>query len=229
MEHGLRFRLLSLVVPFLLPDLANAQPTPDALTATAIRSRLAAIASEESDRSTPDRAVRSYFLHLNNRSEIGCLRQELAKRLAGVGDLPLSEFDRVSDSLRDAYFTGVAARSISRFRVERGFEECMRRREVYSYTISGVETLSADRVRYAVQATNTTPISADAPRDSISSDMRAAGTQYRYELVRIGREWRIAQIEERGHYSTSYIGDWRPLFRETDMLPSIPFMVPSYP
>ena len=173
--------------------------------------------------------MRSYYLHMNNLGEITCLRNELYKAVADRGNLPLSEFDRFTNVMKDAYFTGIAARAISRFRAQPSFADCMRLRDVYSYTILGVENQTPDRVRYTVHATNTTPIPEGAPRDQFARDMRSNGTRFRYELLRMGRDWRIAQIEASNSYSTSAPESWSAQFDENDLLPWIPFMVQSYP
>jgi hypothetical protein len=192
-------------------------------TVAEIVARLGEIDLEVSDRSTPDRALRSYFHYLNSASEISCLTSVMWKTVSSVGTPSHSEVREMGDEIRNDHFGGLALRVLERS-YDKTFAECMASRDSYSYEITGVEPTPA-ATKFTVRVRNTTPIPTDAPRTAYSVESREAGAVLRIEYRQAGSEWKIYQIEEWDIYSES----WRPQFDGDDLLPLFPSFVPARP
>lgn len=190
-----------------------------------VQERLAQIKEETSNRSTADRAVRSYFLYLNYRSEISCLNSEVYYAYADRGDVSIAGTRDFGDGIRDGFFSGLPLASLNKFDRRQPFEECMAGRETYSYEIVGVEPVGNSRTKFTLVVKNTTPIPAGAQPDAYDLERRQSGTRLRLDFQLVGSEWKITQIEEGSTYSE----EWTPQFNESDLKPLVPSLVPTYP
>jgi hypothetical protein len=204
-----------------VPCPAKAQEGPSDVEAL---QRLVELGAMASDRSNPDRAMRSYFLFMNNREEASCLQTLLHRRHLSNSGSPLTQANTITDSARNQFFSGLAHRVLSR-RYDDDFGTCMRKRNTYSYEIQGVEPIGLERTRITVLAKNTTPIPSGAYIDSLSMQTRTEGTRMRFDFSRTGNEWKIDQIEEWSRFG----GGWFPQFREQELREQVPAYVPVRP
>jgi hypothetical protein len=206
---------------------APAQPptSEEVELARMVRTRIASISSEVADRSTPDRALRSYFMYLNYRGELSCLTSEVYKLDSKKGELSLVETNRLGYAIRNDFFAPSAQPWLNRYGEPQSLQTCMRERESYSYEIQGVEPSGENRVKFTVLARNTTEIPQNATKDPDLLAWRAEGTKLRIDMTRLATQWKIVQVEEWQRFTN----EWRPQLRPEDLKPSVPYMVPADP
>lgn len=182
--------------------------------AQGLRRRMLELQQQVQDRSTPANALRSFFQHYNNKSEIDCLKIAIQNQAR----TPLAkDVDAQSDAIRDSFFTDLPVRIFHKFD-GLTYAQCMEERSSYSYEIVGVEPIGAARTNITVVARNTTPLRAGMKPSEFDLERRRDGERFRFNFVKQGDDWKISQIEEWSRYGEH----WSDGFKPSDLDPMVP-------
>jgi hypothetical protein len=157
---GILLAALTLAVPAAL----QAQTAP------------AAQLSSTADRSTPERALRSYWRVMDVQDSL--VAEDASNPPPG------SRWLLAEDAYR-SHLTGPALASYGRTRV----------RNRYSRQILGVERESPTRVLIRARIRNVTPIPPGAVPTEFALEARNKGEEFRYIFEKVGQEWKLAQIQ----------------------------------
>jgi len=198
---------------------AQSIPANDVQALAWIDKRLSALEAETRDRSTPERALRSYFKHMNNKSEIQCLSYEAQRRAQGPRRSTFETIDKHIDRIREGFFGGLPLEYFQHFKNET-FAECLAGAESYSYEIISSEPAADGKVRIVIHSRNTTPLTAAMKPDEYDAERRSEGFTFRFEFQKEGSEWKIVQIEDK-----EFSDDWKPKFTPDDLDPLVPAQV----
>ena len=205
-----------------IPSMAAVQslPADDHQALAWIDQRIDFLSSQSRDRSTPERAIQSYFHFFNAKEEMECLRQEVDRRTTPGQGITTNTVDSKIDAARDRFFDGVPLRYFHQWD-DLSFAKCMAERESYAYEIVGVEPIGTDRTKLTISAKNTTPIPAGAKPDDDDMQRRRDGFLFKFDLSKSEQGWKITQIEEKGFLSEG----WEAKFTPDDLDPLVPTFI----
>lgn len=208
-------RTVAFVASALLATGAQAQTKP--ISITEVQARVASLGRESSDRSTPQRAVQSLFLWLNNDEEITCL-----DLLAGeIEKTPWRDaVKEQKKTIRDGFFTELPVEKMRRYDGPT-YDKCMKERQSFSYEIVGVEPIGTDKSVITLVAKNTTPLRPGMKPDKYDIEHRRDGTKFRFTLVPQAGSWKIQQIEE----WETITEEWSARYKPSDLDEFVPSMV----
>lgn len=207
---------VSIAAPLTIVDLER---LPNNQLASYTQLRISALQRSVADRSTPERAVQSFFRYLNDREEVICLESEVWRR-EQKGSVEGSVRDEL-EMVRDKFFTGLPLKRFHQFDGST-LRDCLNETQTYSYNVVGVEPVGQSMTKIEVLSRNTTPLKSSLKLKSYELEGRKNGFRYRFHLEKVGLDWRIGQIEEKHSYDEG----WSKKFDEEFLGPIAPYRIP---